>query len=88
MSIVDSITKHLKKAGPAGLVVGFIALLACELPIVLALVGLGSLGTITSFLRPPFGAKTALFMVIVLGSVVLTAVLFRRLWSRNRPDVE
>ena len=70
----------LRSSGIAGIALGILALVACELPIVLTLVGFGSLGAAVTPLQPPFYVEIAGLIVAVAGLLLLfiSAIRSRR----------
>lgn len=75
----------LRRTGIAGIALGILALIACELPIILTLIGLGSLGAAVSTLKPPLYIESAGVIVIVAGLLLLfICVIHSRRSSRKR----
>jgi len=75
----------MRRTSITGIALGLAALIACELPILLALIGLGSLGAAASILQPPFWIEVASAIVILLGILVLVglAIRHRRFGARG-----
>ena len=61
----------LRRTGVAGIALGIITLLACELPIVLAVIGLGSLSAGTAAFKPPAIIETVGMLIGVIGAALL-----------------
>lgn len=76
--------KGVRRTGIAGIAFGLMALLACELPIILALIGLGGLSTAAVVFRPPFVVEVTGIVIGVTGALMLIGLGFRRLWLRKR----
>ena len=70
----------LARSGVTGVVLGVGALLACELPLILAFVGLGSLGAAAGAFRPPLWAEAIAVVAMGIGLLML-AVLGVRCWQ-------
>ena len=70
---VNSSTKgpRLRRSGVAGIALGMLALVACELPFILTFIGLGSLGAAASSLKPPFYIELAGVIIVVAGLLLL-----------------
>lgn len=79
--------KQLKRAGTVGIAIGALAILVCELPIILAVLGLGGLSAGAMALHRPIIEIVAINIAIV-GAVLLLFVLVRRiirLQKRSQP---
>lgn len=76
--------QRLRRSGIAGIALGTLALVACELPIILTLIGLGNLSTAAMPLRPPFNVEVAGILVAMAGAMLLVISAFRRRWSRKK----
>lgn len=74
----------LKRTGLAGIAIGAIALLACEVPIILAVLGLGGLSASAAFFRPPAMVELGAIVIAVVGTFLLMIVFARRLFGRRR----
>ena len=81
--MVSLVEKKLKKGGLTGISVGVVALLACELPLVVTSVGLGTLSAGASALRPPFWIEAIGIGAAVVGLLMLIVLVIRRSRSRN-----
>ena len=77
-------SKGLRRTGVLGLATGALALLACELPIVLALIGFGGLSTAAAALKPPFFVELAAVVLGATGIILLIALAIRRKRSGKR----
>ena len=71
---------NFRRGGIAGIALGILALVVCELPIILTLVGFGSLGAAVSSLKPHFYVELAGVIVVVTGLLLLfiSAIRSRR----------
>ncbi|MFT6045406.1 MAG: hypothetical protein ACI9WC_001106 [Arenicella sp.] len=77
-----SSTKAVKRLGTSSIAIGVFSILACELPIVLALVGLGGLSSAASvFTMPPLIEVTGI-TIGVFGLLLVIALLIYRVVSR------
>jgi hypothetical protein len=74
----------LKRTGITGIAAGVLALLACEIPIILAVLGLGGLSAGAAAFRPPPMVELAAIIVMVVGTLLLAVALTRRLRQRRR----
>ena len=72
------------RGGIVAIALGILALLACELPVILTLIGLGGLSTAAMALRPHLIVELAAIAVAVIGAVLLFIPAFHRLWSRRK----
>ena len=80
-----SLTKRVKRLGTTGIAIGALSVLACELPIVLALVGLGGLSSAASvFALPPMIEMIGIALGL-LGLLLMVGFLTYRVISRVRP---
>jgi len=72
--------RGLRRFGLAGIAFGLMSLALCELPLVLALIGFGSLGSAAMMLKPHPLLEVASLVAAVTGMVlvVFLAVLHRR----------
>ncbi len=76
--------KLLKRGGITGIAIGVMAILACELPIILAVVGLGGFSSAAMLLRPHPMVERAALALLVMGVVLLFLFLYRRTRHRRR----
>ena len=79
---------RLRRSGVAGVALGMLALVACELPFILTFIGLGSLGAAASSFKPPFYVELAGVIIVLAGLSLLSISATRRHCStkkRNRP---
>lgn len=68
----------LSRAGIGGILFGTLAMVACELPVILAAVGLGGLGAAAAVVRPsPFVEKVAVAAALA-GFAILVATRVQR----------
>ena len=61
----------LRRTGLAGIALGTLALFACEVPIILAFVGLGGLGAGTAAFAPSSLFETGGIVLAILGGTLL-----------------
>jgi len=76
--------KGLRRTSIAGVLFGLTMLLLCELPIVLAVIGLGGLSAAAATVRPPFMLEMAGVLVGAIGAMVLIGFVVRRVWLSRR----
>lgn len=74
----------IKRTGVAGIVLGVMALFACEVPIILAFVGIGGLGAGTAAFAPTSLLEIGGMVLAVLGGTLLMVFKLRRMRSRRR----
>lgn len=67
-----------KKGGITGIVVGLLALLACELPILLALVGIGGLGATAATFSPTPLMEGISILLLLIGLGTMITLKMRR----------
>ena len=80
--------EQLKRTGIVGIAIGALAVLACELPIILAVLGLGGLSAGAMALRPPPIIEIVAIIIAIVGAVLLLFVPVRRiitLQKRSQP---
>ncbi len=70
-------SRLLKRGGVTGIALGVLAIVACELPIILALIGLGGLSSGASAFLPGQMVELAAIAVFVVGAGVLIALCFK-----------
>ena len=78
----------LRRSGVAGVALGLLALVACELPFILTFIGLGSLGAAALPWKPPVYVELAGIIIGVAGLMLFFTSAARRQCStkkRNRP---
>ena len=75
--------KQLTKRGFKYISVGIILLISCELPIILAFIGLGSVGADISALNIPVWLEAVGISVIVVGILILLSVVIMRKRARS-----
>lgn len=63
--------KKLKKTGLSSLAIAALALLACELPIILAVIGFGGLSASAMALRPSQFVEIIAIGLVLVGSLLL-----------------
>ena len=73
-----AIDNRLKAAGLSGIALGALALLACELPAILGILGLATLAAGSGVLRPPVWLETLGILVAVAGIIALVVFFARR----------
>ena len=74
----SSSDKKLKRSGIAGIVIGALALLACELPVILALFGLSGLSAVAMGWRPSPMMEMLAIIIVAAGFLLLVFVFIRR----------
>lgn len=74
----------LKRTGMAGIAASVLALLVCEVPIILAVLGLGGLSAGAAVLRPPPMVELGAIVAMVVGTLLLAVVVARRLRQRRQ----
>ncbi len=75
--------KRLRSTGIAGIALGVMAMLACELPVILALIGFGGLSAAAMAFRPTFLVEVVGILLAVMGAGLLIVFAVWRLWSRR-----
>lgn len=65
---------------------GVSVFILCELPLLLALVGLAGLGTSTFTVRRPPWVEVAAFLAVVLGIALVARPAIRRIWLNKGMD--
>lgn len=78
--------KALHRAGIAGIVLGAAVLIACGLPVVLALIGLWGLGAGASAFQPNAQAEIVGIVLAVIGVGLLIALPMRRRRKGNAKE--
>lgn len=82
--VAQSSLKSVRRAGISAFLIGLLSVIACEIPLILALVGLSGLGSaFPSFALPPALEKVAI-AIGILGLLTLLALFAFRLHSRQR----
>jgi len=81
---LSSMEKKLSKSGLGGIGLGIFALIACELPLILAMVGLGTLSAAANALSPPFWLEVIGLISALLGFILLFGLLIRYMILKNR----
>lgn len=76
--------RKLKRGGIAGVAIGALALIACELPIFLAVVGLGGLSAKATAFRPPEIVEVIAIVLSVIGAGTLLFLLARRILRHRK----
>ncbi|MGI9285547.1 MAG: hypothetical protein ACR2P1_09170 [Pseudomonadales bacterium] len=79
----STVEQKLRKGGLTGIALGVVALLACELPVVLTLLGVGTLAASANALKPPFWIEIIGIASAVVGLLMLIVVIFRHWRRRN-----
>ena len=80
--MVSPVEKKMRQLGTTGISLGFVALVICELPVVLPLIGLGTIGA--SALMPTFWIEVIGITSTVVGFLTLSVLMFR--YRRNRHE--
>lgn len=76
--------KKLKRGGVTGITIGLLALIACELPIILAVVGLGGLSAGAIAFRPPEIVEVIAIILFVVGAGMLLFLLARQMLKHRK----
>ena len=80
--------KKITKSSLAGICLGVAALIACELPLVLAVIGFGTLSTVASALSPPFWLEIVGICAAIFGVLLILGVAIRRILAKNQRESE
>jgi acetyl-CoA carboxylase alpha subunit len=72
------VDKKLKRTGLSSVALGAIALLACELPIILAAIGFGGLSAGAMALRPSESVEILAITLVSIGGLLLLLHLLRK----------
>ncbi|MGI9294530.1 MAG: hypothetical protein ACR2PS_11165 [Pseudomonadales bacterium] len=76
---VDSaVDKKLKTGGFSGIALGVLALLACEIPVILTILGMGTLATGAHLIKPPFWMEILGISMAAAGTLALVIFFVRR----------
>ena len=70
--------KTLKRTGLSGIGIGVLTLIACELPLILTVVGLGGLGASAKVFQPPLIIEIAAVGLFILGAAIIAALAAKR----------
>lgn len=84
LQLKTKLEKKLKRGGLAGMAVGVLTLIACELPIVLAIIGIGGFGASLAAFRPPLYIEVIGVISFVAGVGVLVYVYRKRHIERRK----
>ena len=76
--------KGLRRTGLAGIALGLLTLLLCELPVILAVVGLGGFSAAAARFHLPPAVEMAGFAVGTIGAVVMAGYVVRRVWLKRK----
>ena len=76
--------RGLRRAGFAGIAFGLMSLALCELPLVLALIGVGSLGTAATMFKPHAFLEVAGLLAAVTGIILVLALAVLRRQKKIR----
>ncbi len=68
---------RLRRLSFAGILLGILAFIACELPIFLALVGLSGLSAGAMFIKPPFIVEIIAMLLLAAGIVLLAILVIK-----------
>jgi hypothetical protein len=74
----------LKRTGLVGIALGALALIACEVPLVLAVVGLGGLGAGSTAFAPETLLEFGGIALAISGGVILVALRVRRVRAKRK----
>jgi acetyl-CoA carboxylase alpha subunit len=75
--------KKLKRTGLSSFALGAVALLACELPIILAAIGFGGLSAGAMALRPSQSVEIIAVALVAIGGLLLLLHFVRKRKSRE-----
>ncbi|QJB69038.1 hypothetical protein [Parasphingorhabdus halotolerans] len=75
--------KKLKRTGLSSLALGAMALLACELPVILAVIGFGGLSAGAKVLRPSQSIEILAIALVFIGSLLLSFHFIRKRKSED-----
>ena len=70
---------YLNRLGAGGAALGLVGLLACELPIILAALGMAGLSAHAMSFRPPPAVEAAAIILLVVSAVILGAAFLWRI---------
>ena len=70
--------KSLRRTGIAGLILGALAIIACELPLLVALIGVGGLSASLAAFKPTAEVETAGIVAGATAAMLLLATALRR----------
>ena len=79
----DKRRSTLRRTGLAGIALGGLALIACEVPLILALVGLGGLGSGTELAPSPYLEIVGAVLVVTGGGLLIAFRLRRARWKQE-----
>lgn len=80
----NSPSKRVKRLGTTGIAIGVMSILACEIPFVLALVGLGGLSSAASIFSLPPMVEMIGITLGVLGLFLVVGLLVYRVVSKAK----
>ncbi len=78
---------RIKRTGWSGVIMGGLAILACELPILLAALGLGGLSAGAMALKPPQVVETIAIITAMLGALCLIVLFASKVVLRRKHAV-
>lgn len=78
---INSVKKYKKP----GFIVIALCVLACKIPLIITLVGLGGLSTAVSYIPLPPMIKTVVLNGAMIGMLLITGYLFYRVFAKIRP---
>lgn len=76
--------KRRRRIGISGITLGALMVLACELPILLAVIGFGSLSAAFIAFKPPFIVEMVGIFIAVAGAMLLSGFTLRRVWLKKK----
>lgn len=79
-----SLIKRVRGLGKSGIAIGVLSILACELPILLAIVGLGGLSSAASIFSLPPMVEMIGVTVGVLGLLLVLGLFAHRLIAKAK----
>ncbi len=83
LKLDTSADNRMKRGGVTGIAIGALALLACELPIILAVIGFGGLGAVINAFRPPPVVELIGVMFLIAGIGILAVLLAKRMIKKK-----
>jgi hypothetical protein len=79
--------KTVRRMSWSGVGVGALALIACELPLILAVIGMGGLSGFAAAVKPPPFVEMIAIFALVAGAVSLAVILVLRVRRARRREL-
>lgn len=73
----------LRRVGSRGIVIGAVAVVACELPTILAAIGLGGLSAGAAWLQPPPVVEIIALALAAFGAIILAIGIAKRILRKH-----